>query len=308
MVRQAAVSRRTGETQVELTLVVDGVGAAEVATGVGALDHFLTLFARHGLFDLTVAAQGDLQIDEHHTVEDVAICLGQALGQALGDRRGIRRTAHAVVPMDEALATVAVDIGGRSACVVSGRFTGRAGGTAPIPGDWVIDWRRFFEVDIPPLLNVTRRIDSQLAPMLHRLPHFTNPDPTSLAVRNLKRGATVRLPHGQAVAEAVGATSLTSEQLTSGPEGAVVRHHGFDKTTPLWYYILKEAEVQAGGRHLGEVGSRIVVEVFVGLLEGHRFSFLTKEPDWKPDLPGVGAGNFTMVDLLRFVGDTNPLG
>ena len=126
--RQGSVSRRTGETRVEVTLVVDGGGAADVATGVGAFDHFLTLVARHGLFDLTVRATGDLHVDEHHTVEDVAICFGQALARALGDRRGIRRTAHAVVPMDEALATVAVDLGGRSACVFSGRFTGTAVG------------------------------------------------------------------------------------------------------------------------------------------------------------------------------------
>ena len=128
MTRQATVGRRTGETSVELTLVVDGRGGGDIATKVGALDHFLALFARHGLFDLTVAAQGDLHIDEHHTVEDVAICLGQALGRALGDRRGIKRTAHAVVPMDEALATVAVDIGGRSYCVLNGSFTGTAVG------------------------------------------------------------------------------------------------------------------------------------------------------------------------------------
>jgi imidazoleglycerol-phosphate dehydratase len=127
--RQGSVSRRTGETQVDLTLVVDGQGQAEVATGVGALDHFLTLLARHGLFDLRVAATGDLDIDEHHTVEDVGICLGQALGKALGERRGLRRTAHAVVPMDEALATVAVDLGGRSYCVVKADFTGTGVGS-----------------------------------------------------------------------------------------------------------------------------------------------------------------------------------
>ena len=127
--RRGAVSRQTSETQVEAALTVDGSGAAEIATGVGALDHFLTLVARHGLFDLAVRASGDLHIDEHHTVEDVAICLGQALAQALGDRRGIRRTAHAVVPMDEALATVALDLGGRSACVFSGRFSSTAVGT-----------------------------------------------------------------------------------------------------------------------------------------------------------------------------------
>jgi len=122
--RRATVSRRTSETQVEFTLVVDGRGGADVTTGVGALDHFLTLVARHGVFDLTVRATGDLHIDEHHTVEDVAICFGQAIAAALGERRGIRRTAHAVVPMDESLATVALDLGGRSACVVTANFTG----------------------------------------------------------------------------------------------------------------------------------------------------------------------------------------
>lgn len=101
---------------------------SNVATGVGALDHFLTLFARHGLFDLTVEARGDLSVDEHHTVEDVAICLGQALRKALGDHRGIRRVAAATVPMDEALATVAVDCGGRSYYVQNGAFSGSAVG------------------------------------------------------------------------------------------------------------------------------------------------------------------------------------
>lgn len=122
--RRATVTRLTGETSVELSLAIDGQGRAEAATGIGALDHFLTLLAKHGLFDLTVRAQGDLHIDEHHTVEDVGICFGQALAAALGERRGILRTAHAVVPMDEALATVAVDIGGRSYCVLNGTFTG----------------------------------------------------------------------------------------------------------------------------------------------------------------------------------------
>ena len=126
--RRGSVSRRTGETEVEVAFTVDGGGVADVETGVGAFDHFLTLVARHGLFDLTIRARGDLHVDEHHTVEDVGICLGQALARALGDRRGIRRTAHAVVPMDEALATVAVDLGGRSACVFSGAFTGKAVG------------------------------------------------------------------------------------------------------------------------------------------------------------------------------------
>ena len=120
--RTATISRRTGETDITLTLTVDGTGAAELATGIGFLDHMLTLFAKHGLFDISVKAIGDLHVDEHHTAEDVCICLGQALNQARGDRRGIVRTAHSFVPMDEALGFVAVDLGGRPYCVVDAAF------------------------------------------------------------------------------------------------------------------------------------------------------------------------------------------
>ena len=120
--RTATISRRTGETDITLTLAVDGTGAAALATGIGFLDHMLTLFAKHGLFDISVKAVGDLQVDEHHTAEDVCICLGQALDRALGDRRGIVRTAHSFVPMDEALGFVAVDLGGRPYCVVEAVF------------------------------------------------------------------------------------------------------------------------------------------------------------------------------------------
>lgn len=120
--RTAAIARRTAETDITLSLTVDGSGEADVATGIGFLDHMLTLFAKHGLFDITVRANGDLHIDEHHTAEDVCICLGQALTQALGERRGIVRTAHSFVPMDEALGFVAVDLGGRPYCVVEADF------------------------------------------------------------------------------------------------------------------------------------------------------------------------------------------
>jgi imidazoleglycerol-phosphate dehydratase len=120
--RQARVERRTAETQVDFRLTIEGSGRADVQTGVGFLDHMLTLFAGHGLFDLAVSATGDLQIDEHHTAEDVCICLGRALDQALGDRRGIARTAHAYVPMDEALAFVAVDLSGRPYCHFEAEF------------------------------------------------------------------------------------------------------------------------------------------------------------------------------------------
>ncbi|NWG22451.1 MAG: imidazoleglycerol-phosphate dehydratase HisB [Chloroflexi bacterium] len=126
--RSASVNRKTGETEVALALTIDGSGVADVATGIGFLDHMLTLFAKHGLFDLSVHAAGDLQVDEHHTAEDVCICLGQALDRALGERRGLIRTAHAYVPMDEALGFVAIDLGGRPYCVVDAAFvTPRAG-------------------------------------------------------------------------------------------------------------------------------------------------------------------------------------
>ncbi len=113
MSRRATVERETKETRVRVVLDLDGRGRADVRTGIGFYDHMWTLFAAHGLFDLTIQAEGDLEVDEHHTVEDVAICVGQALYEALGNRWGIVRTGHAYVPMDEALARVVVDLGGR---------------------------------------------------------------------------------------------------------------------------------------------------------------------------------------------------
>ena len=120
--RQASVERTTRESSIALTLDVDGSGKAQIDTGIGFLDHMLTLLAGHGLFDLEVKATGDLHVDEHHTAEDTLICLGKAFDQALGDRRGIVRTAHSYVPMDESLALVAVDLSGRPYCVVNVDF------------------------------------------------------------------------------------------------------------------------------------------------------------------------------------------
>jgi imidazoleglycerol-phosphate dehydratase len=112
--RRATIERRTGETDIALILDLDGTGAAEIATGVGFFDHMLALFARHGLFDLHVRAAGDLHVDAHHTVEDVGICLGQALAAAVGDKSGIRRYGQRLLPMDESLVVAAVDLGGRA--------------------------------------------------------------------------------------------------------------------------------------------------------------------------------------------------
>jgi imidazoleglycerol-phosphate dehydratase len=113
MMRSASVSRRTAETDVAVSIALDGAGKAEISTGVGFLDHMLELFARHGLFDLNVKVAGDLHVDQHHTTEDAGIALGQAILQALGDKKGITRYADIHLPMDETLTRVAVDISGR---------------------------------------------------------------------------------------------------------------------------------------------------------------------------------------------------
>ena len=138
--RSATIDRTTSETEVHLNLDLDGSGRADIDTGIAFLDHMLSLFAYHGLFGLSVHARGDLQVDAHHTVEDVAICLGQALDRALGDRAGIVRTAHSYVPMDEALGFVAVDLSGRSYAVIEVEWHGRTLGA--MDGDLV---RHFLE-------------------------------------------------------------------------------------------------------------------------------------------------------------------
>jgi imidazoleglycerol-phosphate dehydratase len=122
MPRSARIQRKTNETEIELVLDLDGSGQSQIDTGVGFFDHMLTLLARHAAFDLTVRAAGDLHVDQHHTVEDVGICFGQALKQALGDKAGIRRYGHFTLPMEETLATVAVDLSGRYYLVFEAEF------------------------------------------------------------------------------------------------------------------------------------------------------------------------------------------
>ena len=129
--RTAAIKRQTHETDIVLTLALDGTGQYQIETGIGFLDHMLTHVAAHGLFDLTVQAKGDLHIDPHHTVEDVALVLGQAFAEALGDKAGIARMGSAYVPMDEALAFVAVDLSGRPYCVAEVAWTGSTVGGIP---------------------------------------------------------------------------------------------------------------------------------------------------------------------------------
>jgi len=117
-VRRALIERNTAETRIRLGLTIEGRGKYQVSTGIRFLDHMLELFARHGAFDLTVTADGDLDVDQHHTVEDLGIALGEAVSTALGNRRGINRAGYFVMPMDESLAVVALDLGGRPHAVV----------------------------------------------------------------------------------------------------------------------------------------------------------------------------------------------
>ena len=130
--RRVRVTRRTRETEVTIALDLDGTGRADVSTGIGFYDHLLSSLAHHGLFDLEVRATGDLHVDEHHTVEDVALVLGSAFAEALGDRAGIRRFGDSAVPMDEALATAVIDVGGRPYAVIDLPFRGERAGALPL--------------------------------------------------------------------------------------------------------------------------------------------------------------------------------
>ncbi|WP_431283752.1 peroxidase family protein [Humitalea sp. 24SJ18S-53] len=183
-----------------------------------------------------------------------------------------------------------------------------------LPGDWIIDWRRFLDFGTTDtsdgfVLNLSRGIDPFLAKDLHMLPSkgFSPTSPTaasSLAVMNLRRGRKMLLPAGQDLARFMGVAVLTPDQVASGPDGAVAKAHGLHTRTPLWYYILKEAEVVEQGNRLGPLGSLIVAEVFVGLLQGDKTSILGRNPGWRfgQPLPGMvlpGADvKFTFADLV----------
>ena len=116
MVRNSNVSRKTSETEIDIKMNLDGSGNYNISTGVNFFNHMLESFSKHSMIDLDIQAKGDIEIDDHHTIEDVGILLGEAFSEAIGDKKGIKRMAHAIVPMDESVATVAIDIGGRSYC------------------------------------------------------------------------------------------------------------------------------------------------------------------------------------------------
>jgi len=177
-----------------------------------------------------------------------------------------------------------------------------------LPSNWIIDWRRFYQFNTPAttplfLFNHSRKLDPFLVPQLHTLPGGGG----SLPFRNLKRGAMLGLPSGQDVAKAMKLPVLTPAEIATGTDGTVAKAHGFDKKTPLWYYILKEAQVKGGSERLGPVGARIVAEVFIGLVAGDVSSYLGVNPKWKPTLPSKTPGTFLMTDLLQFVGDLSPI-
>lgn len=200
----------------------------------------------------------------------------------------------------------------------SGRLVGSLlppGGPLPqpsLPSNWVIDWRRFFDFGTPAStsgfhLNRARRIDPHLTPTLHTLPGEQGPAGV-LPFRNLKRGVMMRLPSGQDIANQIGVTPLRPGEIAdAGADGAMARRQGLHAQTPLWYYVLKEAEVRAGGQHLGPLGATLVAEVLVGLVQGSPSAYLTASPGFRPTL-GAQPGRFTMVDLLNFADVVNPLG
>jgi hypothetical protein len=207
-------------------------------------------------------------------------------------------------------------------------FSGLSGGiigdlapsppTAPtpverLPSNWIIDWRRFY--DLGPnggaavRVNAARKLDPYLVKSLHTLPGGGG----NLALRNLKRGVNLGLPSGQDVAKHMKIKNpLTPSEIASdsnsSTDGAIAKQQGLHTATPLWYYILKEAKVRHDGLRLGPVGSTIISEVFVGLVHGDHNSFLWQVKNWKPTLPSQTTGNFTITDMLRFVNDINPIG
>ncbi len=173
-------------------------------------------------------------------------------------------------------------------------------GTCPVPHDRAVDWRYFFQVDEQHPPQASKRIDTLLAHSLIDLPTSVVgvtdiPEEHSLAYRDLVRGEALDLPSGEAIAREIGAEPLSTEEVG-------LRELGWSSETPLWYYILKEAEVRHNGEHLGAVGGRIVGEVLLGLLDADPNSYRNATSAWTPELPTAQEGNFTMADLLRFAG------
>jgi hypothetical protein len=174
-------------------------------------------------------------------------------------------------------------------------------GTCPVPHDRAVDWAYFFHVDSRRQPQASKRIDTLLAHSFIDLPtsvvgNTEIPEQHSLAYRDLVRGEALDLPSGEAIARVMGIESLSQD------EGGL-RTLDWTSETPLWYYILKEAEVRYRGERLGEVGGRIVAEVLLGLIDGDPNSYRNAEVEWRPELPSAQVGHFTMADLLHYAGE-----
>ncbi|MEM9795251.1 MAG: heme peroxidase family protein [Pseudomonadota bacterium] len=200
---------------------------------------------------------------------------------------------------------------GKSGTILGDLSDQTSGGLPGLPSNWTIDWRRFYDFETPEEpgfeLNASRKLDARIVPALHTLPGLQGRE-ANLAFRNLKRGVLLELPAGQDIARAIGVTPLSASDIAAGSDGQAARDAGLADRTPLWFYILKEAEVHHQGQRLGPVGSTIVAEVFLGIVHGDQKSFLWQHANWAPSLPSAAPGHFTMVDLLNFVGDLNPVG
>ena len=203
-------------------------------------------------------------------------------------------------------------VGGRATLSQLFEFTGNGTmlGLPTLPSNWIVDWRLLYDLSpiqsSLPEINMIRLIDEKLAFSLKTLPGFPSGPMSNLAIRNLLRGRLLSLPSGQAIAEAIGTAPLSRDEVVNGPHREIIEQHGLGSQTPLWYYILKEAQVQDQGERLGEVGSRILAEVFVGLIENSSISILDGS-NWSPTLPSRSPGTFEMADLVLFVNEVNPL-
>jgi hypothetical protein len=174
------------------------------------------------------------------------------------------------------------------------------GGFRRLPSLWTVDWSRFFKTTSR-APQFSRKIDIKLSGPLFKLPTGVDPARHALANLNLRRGVALGLPSGQDVAQAMSQPLLTGAELDlDGLNLPAAAKTALKQHTPLWYYVLREAQVKGSGEHLGPVGGRIVAEVLVGLLEGDPQSYLHQKPMWKPFLPAATAGDFKMADLVKF--------
>ena len=204
------------------------------------------------------------------------------------------------------------DFTGKSGNIVGELASGGAG-IPTLPSNWVIDWRRFFDLGTAAqpgfVFNHSRAIDPLITPQLHTLPGFPpGVRDAVLPFRNLRRGVQIGLPSGQSVCRAMRLKPMTKAEIAACPAGKAAANNGLDEETPLWYYVLCEAHHHGKGKRLGPMDSTIIAETFLGMVHGDHQSFLWQRSNWKPELPSQISGHFTVADVIRFVNDANPVG